>query len=462
MLKKVPDAMVIVAAILLLFVGLTWVIPAGEYERVEKAGKMAVVPGTYEQVEAQPQSIWSFFTAPIKGFVAAADVIAFVLLIGGAFYILQATGAIDAGLQRLITYAYEHPRVKPFIIPMLMTFFSVAGATFGMSEEVLVFILITLPLSYSLGYDAIVGVAIPFVGAGLGFAGAILNPFTVGIAQGIAELPPFSGWQYRLIVWLVFTAVGTAFVMWYAHRIEKKPERSLMHGRGGKGSDEDLKEAEDLPFGWQRKLVLGIFVLTLGLLVYGVSEWGWYIEEISGLFVAMGIAAAIVYRLPLDETVQALVKGAQEMMPAALIIGLSRGILVVAEEGRIIDTILHSVTGAVGDLPNYISVQFMLVLQTFVNFFIPSGSGQAAVTMPLMTPLSDLLGISRQTAVLAYQFGDGITNLIIPTSGITMGILAIAKIPYEVWLKWIWKLILVLYLLSMFFLALPTTVVSWN
>ncbi|MEX0966082.1 MAG: TIGR00366 family protein [Bacteroidia bacterium] len=458
---KLPDALVIVAAILLLFIGLTWIIPAGDYDRQEVDGRQIVVPGSFHYVEASPQSPLEFFVAPLKGLVAAAHIIAFVFLIGGAFSILTATGAVNAGLQQLIRFSVKKPQYKKAILPLLIIFFSAGGCTFGMSEEVLVFILITIPMAYALGYDSIVGVAIPFVGAAVGFAGAMFNPFTVGIAQGIADVQVFSVWEYRLVVWLLFTLVAVLFIMRYAAKVGAKPASSPVFGLP-RNESLALDRQEQLPLTAQRVLVLSLFLASLVLLVFGVNQWGWYIEEIAGLFVALGIFSAIACLLPLQKTIDAFILGAKDMMAAALIIGLSRGILVVAEEGRIIDTILNALTGATGNLPNYISVQAMLFLQVIINFFIPSGSGQAALTMPVMSPLSDLLGISRQTAVLAYQFGDGITNLIIPTSGVTMGILAIAKIPYEIWLRWIWKFILLLFLMSMIFLALPTAFFSWQ
>lgn len=460
MIKKIPDALIIISFILLFFIGLTWIIPAGEYSRKVLEGREMVIPGSFEYTANNPQSIFTFFTAPIKGFVHAAEIIGFVFLIGGAFSIVNATGSINAGLQKVINFSYRNPQYKGWIIPLLMVFFSLAGCTFGMSEEILVFLLITLPLAHALGYDAIVGTAIPFVGAGVGFAGAMFNPFTIGIAQGIAELPPFSGWEYRAFVWLIFTLTGILFVSLYARKISKNKQASLV--KHIKPSEKHHPEnQEQTPLTGRRIRVLLLFLFTLVLLIFGVNQWGWYIKEIAGLFLGLGILSAVAYRLSLNKTVEAFYEGCKDILPAAIIIAFSRGILVVAQDGKIIDTVLHTVAGSVNELPKFISVQVMFFVQSIINFFIPSGSGQAALTMPVMTPLSDLLGISRQTAVLAYQFGDGISNLVIPTSGVTMGILAIARIPYEIWLKWIWKLILLLTLISMILLALPVAVFTW-
>lgn len=437
---------------------LTWVIPAGEYAREIVDGRTVVIAGTYEPVESNPQGIAELLTAPIKGFIGASRIIAFVLLVGGAFSVLSATGALDAGLGSVLNYARKNPGMRHLIIPLLMVFFSLAGCTFGMSEENLVFILITIPLARSMGYDNIVGIAIPFIGAGAGFAGAVINPFTVGIAQGISELPIGSGAGYRWIVWAIFTIIAIAFVMAYVFKLEKNPEFGF---KAEADADSEPQVMKDVPFNTSRKLVLVLFAVAIGVLMYGSNFWGWYIDEISALFIALGLLAAVITRMKVSETVSAFTIGAKDMLVAALIIGLSRGILEVAEDGKIIDTMLHAMTNAVRDFPNYISVQIMFAVQSFINIFIPSGSGQAAVTMPIMTPLADLLNINRQTAVLAFQFGDGLINLIIPTSGVTMGVLAIAKIPYSVWMKWVWKLMVVFILVSMLLLAIPEIINVW-
>lgn len=458
MLKKSPDALVIISIVLLLFVALTWIIPAGEYAHQIIDGKSVVVAGTYQHVEPEPQGISALLTAPIKGFVGAANIIAFVLLVGGAFSVLTATGALDAGLGSVLRYAKKNPGMRHLIIPLLMVVFSLGGCTFGMSEETLVFILITIPLARSMGYDNIVGIAIPFLGAGAGFAGAVINPFTVGIAQGIAEIPIGSGAGYRWLVWAIFTLIAIGFVMAYVAKLEKNPSLGL---KTESDSPVEAKGMKDVPFNKGRKWVLILFGLAIVLLMYGSNFLDWYIDEISALFLALGFLSAIITRMKVSETVSAFTAGAKDMLVAALIIGLSRGVLVIAEDGKIIDTVLYSMSNAVGGFPNYISVQIMFAVQGFINVFIPSGSGQAAITMPIMTPLADLLGINRQTAVLAFQFGDGLLNLVIPTSGVTMGVLAIGKIPFNVWIKWVWKLMVIFILASAVLLAIPEFFDVW-
>lgn len=455
MFKKSPDSLVIVSVILVIFVILTWFVPAGEFDRAEVNGRMVVVAGTYHEVEAQPQGFWAVFRAPLKGIESAADIIGFVLLVGGAFSILTRTGALDAGLQQILRFAEKNTRLKIWIIPLLMTIFSIGGATFGMAEEVLVFVMITIPLSRSMGYDNIVGVAIPFIGAGMGFAGAPFNPFTVGIAQGIAELPIFSGFEYRSAVWFIYTLAGILFVMWYAKKIDKNPEKSPVGNVSAEFEHED--GSEELVLTTRRKLVLLMFFASLVGIMIGALNYDWYIIELAGLFVLLGVASAAVAGLSVSETVKSFTRGAQDLLMAALIIGFSKAILVVASDGKIIDTVLFSMSNAVGNFSPIVSAEVMFIVQGLINFFIPSGSGQAAITMPLMAPLADLLSVSRQTAVLAYQFGDGLFNLIIPTSGITMGLLTMAKIPYNVWLKWIAWFVVIMVAVSMTLLAIPAS-----
>lgn len=456
---RAPDALLIVLVVLLLAVGLTWVVPAGEFERGKIGTRTVVVPGTYQSVEASPVPWHGVLTAPVKGFSDkdAALIIGFVFIVGGAFAVINATGAITAGIHRLMRLAGNSPGRRRLIIPMLMVAFSIGGNTFGMAEEVLVFILITIPLARRMGWDAIVGVAIPFVGAGVGFAGAAFNPFTVGIAQGISELPVFSGWPLRLALWAVLTTIAILYVMRYAARIERAPQSSLLPA--APGEQVAAPEEEILTAG--RAGVLVLFGASILLLIWGVTKWDWYITEIAGLFLALGIGAAIVGGVAPNPAAKAFAAGARDMVTAALVIGLSRSVLLVMQEGRIVDTVLHAMSQTVSGLPAALSVQMMFVAQFGLNFFVPSGSGQAALTMPIMAPLADLLHMPRQAAVLAFQLGDGLCNFVIPTSGITMGVLSIAKIPYGTWLRWIAWLMLWLIGTGMAFLALGVTVVSW-
>lgn len=457
---RAPDALLIISLVLLIAVALTWLIPAGEFQRRQVGSRTVVVPGTYQTVAAEPVPWHGFLTAPVKGFADrdAAMIVAFVLLIGGSFALINATGAISALLYWLVRVSGDHPERRRWVIPLLMVAFSIAGNTFGMSEEVLVFILITLPLARRMGWDPIVGAAIPFIGAGVGFAGAAFNPFTIGIAQGLAELPIFSGWEFRLLLWAALTAIATVYVMRYAARLERDPASSPL-GSGGRALETGAVNEEEM--NPRRGAVLVLFAAGIVLLVVGVTRWDWYIAEISGLFLALGIVAAAIGRLGFNPAAQAFGQGAKDMVGTVLIIALSRSVLIVLQEGRVIDTVLYALSSSIRDLPAMLNAQAMFAVQFALNVLVPSGSGQAALTMPVMAPLADLLHLPRQAAVLAFQLGDGLCNFVIPTSAITMGVLGIARIPYLVWLRWVAKLMFLLVGTGMIFLALGASVVRW-
>ena len=463
--KKFPHSLLLVSIVLVSLVIMTWIIPAGKYDTktIEVSGmtKNVVIPDSYREVEPNHQGL-ELFLAPLEGFVSAADIIAFVFLVGGAFSIINRTGAINAGLYQVIEMTKKKDALRHLVIPLLMLLFSIGGATFGMAEEVLVFLMVTIPLAIALGYDPIVGIAIPFIGAGVGFAGAFMNPFTVGIAQGIAGIDPlFSGIIYRLIVWFTMTSLAIIFVYRYAEKVRKDPSKSAV-GKIEYGDKLKGLTQEEMVFNLKRKIIILGLIFSLGVLIYGVTNYSWYIAEISGLFVALGLFSAIIYRLNPDEIIASFLDGAKDMIVPAILIGLAKGALIIAENGMIIDTMLFNIANVAEGLPKVISVEIMFLMQSALNFIVPSGSGQAALTMPIMAPLSDVLGISRQTSVLAYQFGDGITNFIIPTSGVTMGILEIAKVPYNTWLKWILPLMVILFLFAFVMLAIATSIDVWS
>ncbi len=449
-------SMIVVAAVL------TWIVPAGAFEKqvIEVPGAGArdvVVAGTYSRLATpSPQGIGAVLKAPIRGMIEAADVVAFVLLIGGAFAVLQATGAVDSGLRRLVAIARDAPAVERLILPGFMVLFSLGGAIFGMAEETIPFVLIFVPLARSLGYDAVVGVAIPMVGSGAGFAAAFLNPFTIGVAQGIADVPLFSGIAVRLVLWVVTTSIAIGFVTWYAARVRKDPSRSILGeesvGATTPSTTTSPDEAEG-PLSPRHRGVLLAFAVGLIVLVAGVVRAGWYIEEIAALFVALGIVVGAIARMAPGAIARSFMDGARDLVSTAIIIGLARGILVVLEDGQVIDTLLQAMAGALDGVGPIGSAHGMFALQTALNFFVPSGSGQAALTMPLMAPLADLVGVTRQVAVLAYQLGDGFTNLIIPTNPVLMGALTLGGVPWGRWARWMLPLQAVLFALGLAALA---------
>jgi len=461
---KMPDTLVLIFSILILTSVLTWFYPGGKYERETVDGREIVQPDSYTQVDSVPQGLADLLTAPIKGFIVAAQIIAFILIVGGAFIVVQNTGAFDALINKIADNRQDSTLMDFSIIPVSMIFFSAFGSVFGMSEEVIAFILIFVPLAVSLGYDSIVGAAIPFVGAGAGFAGAVLNPFTIGIAQGIAELPPFSGIVYRIICWFIVTAIAIAFVMIYARKIRRDPESSRMYQLDAHWRDH-IRKNENKSTGARisrnHLIILTIFALGMLILILGVIFLEWYINEISALFLALGLIIGIVSNLKMNEIAEGFVSGARDLIKIGFIIALARSILIIAQDGQIIDSILHDLSGVVSGAHPVFAAQLMFLVQSIINVFVPSGSGQAALTMPIMAPLSDLLDVTRQTAVLAFQFGDGFTNLIIPTSGVTMGVLGMARIPYEKWFAWMLPLLIIFFIVS-FLLLIPPVLMHWG
>ncbi|MCP4727582.1 MAG: putative basic amino acid antiporter YfcC [bacterium] len=457
-----PETLVLLFIIICVMAALTWIIPGGQYSRDDSAGRTMVVPGSFQYGESQPQNIHTVFLAPIRGFIDAAQIIVFVVFMGGVFGIIQATGAFRS-LIHFIVQRHEHSRfLQRFSIPVLMIVFSIAGSTFGMSEETIPFVLIFVPLALSLGYDSIVGTAIPYVGAHAGFAAAFLNPFTLGVAQGISELPPSSGFEYRFFCWVIVTTVAIIFVMRYAAKIKAKPELSpTYHSDLERRKSVVVKMEEAEKFTSRHKLVLFSFAFSIGVLVYGVLKLGWYINEIAALFLACGILCGIIGKVSPNKCAKEFVSGAQDLILTAFVIAFARGILLIAQDGRVIDTILYYLSSGISKVPGVLSVQLMLVVQSFLNFFVPSGSGQAALTIPILAPLSDLIGITRQTTVLAFQFGDGFSNMIIPTSGVLMGALGFAKMDWRVWAKWMVKLQIILLITGMTLLTFPV-IFNWG
>jgi uncharacterized ion transporter superfamily protein YfcC len=344
-----------------------------------------------------------------------------------------------------------------------MIIFSLGGAVFGMCEEAMPFVLVFVPLCICLGYDTIVGVAIPFIGAAAGFAGAFFNPFTVGIAQGIAGLPLYSGIAYRLIIWAVGTAIAIAVVMRYANKLLKDPTVSPTY-------EEDRVRRQTLNLGQPgqdkveitagHKRVLVLFLLGMVLLVFGILKYKWYINEIAGLFLALGIISGVLGRLKGEDIARGFGEGAKDMMNAALIIGCARALLVVATDGKIMDTILYGMARGISHFPTILSAQLMFASQCVINFFVHSGTAQAALTMPIMAPLGDLVGITRQTAVFAFQLAEYI-NPVLPTSGVTMGVLGLAALRWDKWAKWLIPL-LVIWVVFAFLALIPPVLFHWG
>lgn len=527
MFKKIPHTYTIIASIILLCAVLSWIIPAGEYSRhtveVNGSTRTVIIDNSYHAVESSPQT-WQVFSSLLQGFEKQAGIIAFLLIIGGAFQIMNNSRAIDVGIFSFLRFTQGMERhrmmkrigVNNIVISMVIILFSLFGAVFGMSEETLAFIIIIVPLAISMGYDSITGLCMVYVAAHVGFAGAILNPFTIGIAQGLSDLPLFSGFEYRLFCWILLTVVLIACVLVYAGRVKRNPSLSPMYkadeywrNRRAEGTEEvayttlvasyvvyglillalcafsvyypsttfSLGNASvslyAIPvctvlfalFGWMglRKsfhfFILSVLAFTVVFLVIGVMGHGWYLPEISAIFLTMGIMSGYAAGRNADGIIKLFLEGAKDILSAAIVVGLAGGIIQVLQDGRIIDPILHGLASLMNEAGRVASVGAMYAIQTLINIIIPSGSAKAALTMPIMAPFSDVIGISRQATVMAFQFGDGFTNMITPTSAVLIGALGIARIPYEVWVKWFTK-ILLLFIILGFLLLIPTVVMN--
>jgi uncharacterized ion transporter superfamily protein YfcC len=460
---KVPNTYLLLFSILILIAIFTWIIPGGEYQRTIVNGREVVVQNSFRYVDSNPQGFFALFIAPIKGFVEAGMIIGFILLVGGSFNVLAKTDAINSLINKLARAHRNSKTLRRLFVPVLILMFSIGGATFGMNEEIIPFVLIIVPICLALGYDSIVGVAIPLVGAHIGFASAFLNPFNVGIAQGIADVPIFSGIGYRVICWLISTAIAISFILYYVKRLQKNAEISPTYIEDSERRKTEHFESiynNTAPFSLRHKIVLITFVLSLIMLVVGVVEFKWFIEEIAAMFFIMGIAVGIIGGLKSDDIIKGFIEGAKDLVGTAIIVALARATLVISRDGHIIDTILYGLSPYISSSSPIFSSQKMFMVQAVINFFVHSGSGQAALTMPIMAPLSDLAGVSRQTAILAFQFGE-YTNIIIPTSAVTMGALSMARVPWERWAKWVIPLQIILMLLGLL-LLIPPNLMGWQ
>ncbi|MBR5175688.1 MAG: YfcC family protein [Bacteroidales bacterium] len=428
---KAPNTYVIIAAIIILCAVMTWFIPGGQYVKSDD-GTLS-----YEAVDSVPQT-WQVFTAIYHGFVKQAGIIIFILVVGGAFWLLNATGAVEAGIKRLISRIGNKDKI---VLASVTVLFSLAGAVFGMSEETIPFVGIVVPLAVSMGYDAFMGMLVVYVASNIGFSSAFLNPFTVGIAQGMADLPLFSGMGYRLLCWGILTTLLVFIVVIYAHKVKKTPTNT--------------ETIETEPLTRRQTWTLVTLALTVAILIIGVIRFEWYMPEITGLFLAMGIICGIIAGFSSDRIVKELMAGAKDILSAALVVGFASGIIVILQDGKIVDSILHSMQEGLDGSGKAGSLTAMYGIQALINLIIPSATAKAAITIPIMAPFSDMVGVSRQAMVLAFQFGDGFTNMITPTSGVLVAALAMARIPYSKWVRWIWKMVLVLLVLGLL-LLLPT------
>lgn len=444
-----PSAYTILFALIIIIAALTWVIPAGEYERVasEALGKDIPIAGTYAPTESNPQGIFDIILAPIAGFydpgsytANAIDVALFVLMIGGFIGVVTATGAIDAGIKRAMTRMKGREK---WMIPILMGLFALGGTTEGMAEETLAFYVLLTPVMIAAGYDTLTAVAVILLGAGVGVLGSTVNAFSTVIASDAAGIAFTDGLLLRIVILtLTFTAT-VAYVMRYAAKVKADPSRSLVFDRKAENEAHFRSSSQTTTdFTGLHKIVLLLFGATFAVMIWGVSLGGWWMAEMSGLFLFAGIGIGLIGRLGEKGLVDAFVGGARDLLGVALIIGLARGIVVVMDAGHMTDTILHWAEGSVSGLNAIIFVNVMYWLQVVLSFFVPSTSGLAVLSMPILAPVADFAGVSRSFVVTAFQSAEGVVNLVTPTSAVVMGGLAIARVPYERWLRFVWPILL--------------------
>ena len=433
-----PHIFVILFTIVLICAILTWIIPAGNFDRVvdEATGREVVVPGTWHAVEKTPVGPGGFLTSFFNGMVNASEIMIFVFIAFASTGFVIKSGAFD-GLVVFLMKVFKG-KSSIVIIPIFMALFGLGSSTVGMFEEWLPFIPIFAAIFIGMGYDAVVGLAVVAIGAGMGYSGAVMNPFTVGVAQGIAGVEYMSAPGFRILCHLAMLVVASIFIIRYALKVKADPTKSLVYGDDFSellGSDEiGTKE-----FGIRQKLVLLDLLAAIVVTVWGVNKFGWYFAEISAVFLAMGLIAAIIMGIKPNDIGLTFAGGFQDACTACMMIGIARATLIVLQDGNIIDTVVYGLSLPLSYLPVWLAAIAMLIMQTGLNFFIPSGSGQAAVSMPIMAPMADILGLSRDVAVLAYQFGDGLSNIVWPTAFAAI-MAGLAGVKLEKWWKFVFPI----------------------
>lgn len=459
------DSLALIFTIIVCAQLLVYLIPQGQFEREpypNNPDRSMVVPDTYSRASADTRvdiDPWYFLLAVPKGMAAAQDIIFLIFIAGGVIAILRKSGAIDALLHRAVARLGGSPWI---LIAGCLAIFSFGAYTIGMGEEYVPLIPIIVTMSLAMKMDAIVAMGMVWIPYGIGWACAGTNPFGVVIAQNIAGLPITSGWSFRLVMMVAFLAVAFHHIYRYAMRVKARPETSLVaHIDYSTG----FESPDDVALSGRRVGILLVFALGVIGFVVGAALYGWYVGELNAVFMAIGIVAAAIAGMSPSDTSRTFIQGAADMTAAALMVGFARTIEVVLADGQVIDTVINAIASVVRQLGPEFATVGMLIVQTVCNFFIPSGSGQAFVTMPIMSPLATLTGVPQQTAVLAYQFGDGFTNMIVPTSALVMGALALGKIPYGAWVRFTGPLLLKLFGLAIVFLVLSLQLADspgWN
>ncbi|MCK7593351.1 YfcC family protein [Pseudomarimonas salicorniae] len=434
---RMPHTLVLLFAIMVLAWAATWLLPQGQFQTAEdEKGHALVVPGTYtaaaERVQLSPLVL---FTAVPRAMAASADIIFFVLIVGGAVAVMRATGVVDAVLGSLLRRVGHSPGL---LVIIGMGAFAAGSSAIGVAEEYIPFAAMLVSLCLAMRMDAMVAMGILIGGYGIGYGVAALNPFTVQVAQGVAGVPPTSGIAFRLALFLPFLAIGVHHVWRYAQKVKADPASSLMHGI----EPRHAPPPEYPALGGRLLLVFGVLTAALALMVWGIAAQGWYLVELGALFIGLSLVVGLLGGLGANGTALRFGEGASELATTAVLIGFARSIALILEEGQVLHTVVNGLAGPLNLVGAHAAAVGMMLIQTLINFFIPSGSGQAFVTMPIMAPLGDLVGVSRQVSVLAYQFGDGLSNMLVPTNIVLMSILGVAGVPYDRWFRFAAPLLL--------------------
>ena len=436
-----PNTYVIITLMMIVAVLLTWIIPSGEFERVkdEVSKQSIIIPGTFKYIENNPISFLQIPVYIMKGLAKASDIVFLVIIVGGAFNIIIETGMFQSFAGRL-TKVFSNKEV--LIIPAFSTIFALACTTMGVNTFI-GFAPIAVIIARSIGYDAIVGVSMVALGGAIGFSTGTFNPFTTGVAQSIAGLPIFSGVGYRFICLVAFLIVTNIYIIWYAKKVKANPEASVVYEMEQENKKVEVSEKQHDKIEGRHYLVLLIVIACFVLLVYGSQNWKWKLQENAAMFLWMGVLSGFAYGFGPSKIAEEFTKGAKKLVYGALMIGMANGISLILADGKILDTTVQYLGGLLVVLPSHAQAAGMFLMQLLINGLITSGSGQAAATMPIMLPVADIIGMTKQTAVLAFNFGDGLSNYILPTSSALMGFIAMVGISYSNWMKFMWKLFLI-------------------
>lgn len=456
---KALNPMLLMVGILLVITVISYFLPVGAYDRVYDAGteQEIVLPDSFHPVDKNPISVFTLLMSVTLGMQRAAPIFFFIMITGSMFAILNGTGAINTGMANVVR---KMKGKELLMIPVCMTVFGLGSAFCASFEEFLAFVPLVLACCLTMGFDSLTAVGIIFCAAAAGYGGALTNAFTTGIAQSIAGLPLFSGMELRAVLFVALMIVSIIYVMWHAHRVKVNPQLSYTYEIDQATMKTVSLNTDDVtPLTKRQKIVLIVFVFGIGYTVYGIMEKGFYIDELAAVFLAIGIVGGLIGGLSPSEICDHFEKGCSEMLFPAIMIGLANAIVILLNEAAIMDTIIHFLASILNGLSATVGACGMFIVQDLFNILVPSGSGKAAITMPIMVPLADMLGITRQTSVLAFQLGDAFTNVMAPTSGEVVAALAMCGgVPFRKWMRYLFPLFVVWWIIAFIFLGIAVQI----